>query len=208
MQDDSWYQRNKVRHNANTEAYYKVHKEEIQAYQAEYRERNRGKLAAQKREYYLANKERLNASMAEYAEANAEKIATYQKHYREANKERISDNAKTRVANRPEYIRRKCATRRQVLYRELRCLILNELGGRCYCCGLNDLRFLTIDHIANDGKEHRKLSSGKSKNGYIILLEIQKEGIPKDRYRAACYNCNCARNLTKDKICPHQIDRA
>lgn len=158
--------------------------------------------------YYQANKIRLNAAMAEYAANNAKKIAEYQREYREANKEKISAQAKERATSRPEYVRRKGAARRRQLYRELRNLILNELGGACYCCGLADIRFLTIDHILGGGKQHRTLSGGKAKNGYIVLLEIQKEGIPKDKYRAACYNCNCARNLTKGKICPHQLDHA
>ena len=203
-----YYQRNKVAANESAAIYYEAHKAEIQAYNKEYRDKNRAKLAEQKREYYQVNKVRLNEAMTEYAAVNAEKIAQYQKTYRKDNQEKIAVQAKARTAMRPEYVRRKDAKRRKELYRELRRVILLELGGACYCCGLADLRFLTVDHINNDGKDHRKLSNGTTKNGYFLLLEIQKEGVPKDRYQAACYNCNCARNLTPSKTCPHQLDHA
>lgn len=204
MSKPSWYHRNKVRHNESSEAYCESHKEQIQAYQKEYREKNREKLAAQKREYYLANKERLNASMAEYAEANAEKIAEYQRQYRESNKEKLKANAKERIIKRTEYVRKKDAARRRELSKDAKTRIFAALGDKCYCCGLDDPRFLTIDHINNDGMAERK-PNGKQRNAYVILLDILKAGVPKDRYQLACYNCNCARHYTKDKICPHRI---
>lgn len=202
------YQRNKVMANESSAAYYEANKSSIKAYQKEYREKHRERLAEQKREYYLANKVRLGEAMAEYARVNADQIAQYQKEYRDSHKGQIADRTRIRNAGRSTFVKQKAAKRRQDLHRELRRLVLLELGGACYCCGLDDLRFLTIDHVHNDGNYHRKLNTGKSKNGYTILLDIQKQGFPKDRYRAACYNCNCARNLTRDKVCPHQAIHA
>jgi len=155
------------------------------------------------RDYYQGNKERMLDGFKQYAQANRKALTDYGRSYYARNSSKICEQTRKRMSE-PE---RKANAKRQrkTSQQALRAKILNHLGGRCYCCGLDDLRFLTIDHINNDGRIDRKLPSGKSKNGYMILLDIQREGIPKDRYRAACYNCNCARNWTEGKICPHQL---
>ena len=33
--------------------------------------------------------------------------------------------------------------------------------GKCACCGEEDLRFLTMDHILGGGGQHRRASSGE-----------------------------------------------
>lgn len=139
----------------------------------------------------------------QYAQENRKTLTAYSRTYYAQNREKICKQIRTRMSEPERKARAK--ERRKALQQALRTKILLHLGGQCYCCGMDDLRFLTIDHINNDGQIDRRLPSGKTKNGYMILLDIQREGIPKDRYRAACYNCNCARNWTEGKICPHQM---
>lgn len=67
---------------------------------------------------------------------------------------------------------------------------------KCTCCGESIYEFLTIDHINNDGKEHRKQIGTSSHAIYSWLLN---NGFPIG-YATRCFNCNCGRKLG---ICPH-----
>lgn len=197
------YQANKTKYNAQAEAWAKEHAGERKAYLAAYHAANRERLNQRSREYYLANKARMNAQTAIYAEANSERIAAYQVQYQADNREHINARARERDKARDAYVRGKHSAGYRERYRGMRKAILDALGGRCYCCGLDDYRFLTIDHVQNDGKQDRK-PNGKQRNSYMVLRSILEIGCPRDRYQAACYNCNCARQLSPDKICPHQ----
>src|SRR5690349_8754931 len=74
--------------------------------------------------------------------------------------------------------------------------ILNALGNKCIVCGESRYEFLTIDHILNDGAQHRKELYGNSrKGGDDLYVEIIKLGIPKDRFQILCYNCNCSKGF-------------
>jgi len=72
--------------------------------------------------------------------------------------------------------------------------LITEYGGRCVCCGENTFEFLTIDHINNDGAEHRK----KVKN---VAAWLKRKGYPKDNFQLLCMNCNFAK--AKYGQCPH-----
>jgi hypothetical protein len=68
----------------------------------------------------------------------------------------------------------------------------------CKCCGENELEFLTIDHIYNNGKEHRKsLGSG----GKSLYDWLKKNNYP-EGYDVLCMNCNM--NKRFNEICSHQ----
>lgn len=103
-----------------------------------------------------------------------------------------------------EYRKRPDAKERKRLincraYRRLRTEVLEALGGKCACCGEKHSEFLTIDHINNDGAEHRRLLKGDLKT---MLAGIKKEGFPKDRYQVLCANCNHAKAYYGG--CPHK----
>jgi len=67
---------------------------------------------------------------------------------------------------------------------------------KCQCCGEDDLRFLTIDHVKNDGYlDHR--------NNIQVLRNAKIEGYPRDKYTCLCFNCNCGKARNKG-TCPHQ----
>ena len=111
---------------------------------------------------------------------------------------------------RKEKARRKSATyhkanRTRVLarfaekYAGAKVEVFNHYGNKCWCCGESDQRFLTIDHIANDGYLWRTNGNGQHKNIYQWL---QRNGCP-DGYQVACMNCNVGKHRNKG-ICPHQ----
>ena len=65
---------------------------------------------------------------------------------------------KSRISNRKCWIRngkkyKETARNKNRLERQN---IINRYGGKCECCGINDYRFLCLDHKNNDGYNHRK----------------------------------------------------
>lgn len=88
----------------------------------------------------------------------------------------------------------------------LRQEVFNHYGNKCYCCGLSDPRFLTIEHLSNDGSALRyKNGSGSRTAGTTMYRQIIDAGFPAD-IALACYNCNCARSFhSKGQQCPHTM---
>lgn len=70
---------------------------------------------------------------------------------------------------------------------------------QCACCGESIYEFLTINHINNDGAEHRRTVGSGTAFHYWLVKNNFPEG-----YQVLCFNCNCGRNITKDKVCPHK----
>lgn len=58
-----------------------------------------------------------------------------------------------------------------------------QYGNACNICGCNKLEFLTIDHINNDGAQHRK-------NIYNIYSWLKINNYPTNNYQLLCFNCN------------------
>lgn len=67
--------------------------------------------------------------------------------------------------------------------------------NKCLCCGISGLKFLSIDHLENNGNKHRK------QIGRHIYLWLYSNKFPKG-YQVLCYNCNHAKHLNGG-ICPH-----
>lgn len=72
--------------------------------------------------------------------------------------------------------------------------------NKCACCGEDDARFLTIDHVNNDGCLEVS-SRGRRVSGVSLYRRLVKRGFPKG-FRVLCFNCNCGRE-TNGGICPH-----
>lgn len=79
-------------------------------------------------------------------------------------------------------------------------MALEAYGNKCVCCGEAEKIFLTIDHINNDGAEHKR-NVGKH-----IYKWLKDNNYPKDNYRLLCYNCNSGRARNKG-VCPHEEKR-
>ncbi len=94
-------------------------------------------------------------------------------------------------ANRNEYKRKKRAKlRTEALYHYSKGLM------KCNCCGESQERFLTLDHINNNGHEDKK------RYGRSMLGEVKNQGYP-EGYQILCYNCNCGR-AHNNGVCPHK----
>lgn len=75
--------------------------------------------------------------------------------------------------------------------------VMDHYGWICACCGEDNPFFLSIDHIDNDGAEHRR-EVGK---GHVTWKWIIDNDFP-DSLQVLCYNCNCGKRVNRG-ICPH-----
>lgn len=81
----------------------------------------------------------------------------------------------------------------------LRIEVICAYGGRCTCpsCPETNNKFLTLDHVDNDGNQHRSTSGASH-----IWRWAKNNGFPKT-LRLMCANCNLGRSWNGGK-CPHQ----
>lgn len=76
-------------------------------------------------------------------------------------------------------------------YRTIRKTILELYGGECKCCGINNPKYLQLDHINNDGGEERK-SIPSSIRGGRFYKYVLKQG-KRDDLQLLCANCHNAK---------------
>lgn len=84
-------------------------------------------------------------------------------------------------------------------YRRLRDAAIEAYGGKCACCGEAEPLFLEIDHIDNDGNEHRK-RIGRSAKALVTWL---RDNEYPNGFQILCANCNQAKKRNNG-ICPHK----
>jgi len=89
-------------------------------------------------------------------------------------------------------------------YYRLRAQVIEAYGGVCMCCGETEEAFLQVDHVHNDGSEHRKKLFGTNKHGSSsgMYTWLRQQGFPKKGFQLLCANCNYAK--AKRGQCPHQ----
>lgn len=75
--------------------------------------------------------------------------------------------------------------------------VFNNYGTICACCEERESRFLTIDHIHNDGAEHRRVVPASCLYRWLI-----KNSFP-EGFQTLCHNCNSGKHLNGG-ICPHK----
>lgn len=79
-------------------------------------------------------------------------------------------------------------------------------GYRCACCGETEPKFLSIDHINNDGAQWRKDTLGsRLATGWRTYQWLQKHSFPAG-YQVLCMNCNFGKRMNGG-TCPHQLKR-
>ncbi len=109
---------------------------------------------------------------------NVEKIHKRQKEYY---KEVTSKNIEKTMAFSRRY-------RDEIKYKVLRHYSGDKL--ECSNCGIDVYSVLTLDHINNDGAEHkRRLSKSGKASSTTIYTDIIKHGFP-EGYQVLCFNCN------------------
>ena len=79
---------------------------------------------------------------------------------------------------------------------KLKINVINEYGGICKDCGEDNLYFLCIDHVFNDGAEERKKIGSDT---HKLYRKLRKENYPTNRYQLLCYNCNWKKELNLRK---------
>jgi hypothetical protein len=111
-----------------------------------------------------------------------------------------------RVRSGPEKQCDVCKDRDTKVRANIKMQIITAYGGKCQCigCDVAEPKFLTIDHIFNDGAEHRKQinpkTNGRTGQGVTLYRWLIKNNFPKDRYQLLCWNCNLAK---AHGGCPH-----
>lgn len=149
--------------------------------------------------------------MSNYYQRNKERLSQYSNDYYHRNKERIKLRAKEYSrkyrTTHQLYIKQYQIThhkeeneRRRRYDKEARVKVIEHYSNSkncCVCCGEKELQFLTIDHINNDGDQHRKYGG----HFYIWLV---RRNFP-EGFQVLCYNCNCSKGFYGR--CPHQVER-
>lgn len=90
-----------------------------------------------------------------------------------------------------------CLDASKKLHYDLIVDVINHYGGKCVCCGVSEMWFLTIDHINNDGAEHARLIG----RGSALYRWLKRNNYPIG-FRVLCANCNYGR-ARNNEVCPH-----
>jgi hypothetical protein len=129
--------------------------------------------------------------------------STYHKSRREALKQAsLCQNCGKRPARDGFVHCSECAqkfNKRSIKDREkLKLEVFAAYGNSCVCCGEDNLLFLTLDHVNDDGSKHRNEIGGHARtyrwarqNNYPETLQI------------LCANCNQGKKLNGG-VCPHK----
>lgn len=86
---------------------------------------------------------------------------------------------------------------KKIYRKKIRLETINHYGGKCEVCLENNINYLTIDHINNDGNVDRKIK--KLGSGYNFYLYLKKNNYPKN-VRVLCFNHNCSTSCMKDYV--------
>jgi hypothetical protein len=121
------------------------------------------------------------------ADESRQAMREYNREYYRSNKERVDKlNTDWKKAN-PEK-RRKTALS---YYYRLQAEAVEAYGGFvCNWCGIDEPFVLTIDHVNNDGNEHRKQIG--SIGGHKFYKWLKDNGYPPG-FQVLCMNCNHAK---------------
>ena len=153
---------------------------------------------AYNRAYYEKNKEKMLAAAKKRRDENPERTKLEKKLERIRNRETYAKNVKIYYTRNKKKLLAESSVRNKKLRKKYKKMIVRHYtNGKncCVCCGEDTFEFLSIDHINNDGAEHRR------KIGTNILADIIHNDFP-DGYQILCYNCNFAKE--HNRICPHQ----
>lgn len=118
---------------------------------------------------------------------------------------RAKYNLRKNTARRERYVRVKSyhdyvLQRNHQRAQELKDRVFAAYGGyRCACCEETTVAFLSVDHVENNGAEHRRMIG---KGGAPTYRWLVKNGFP-DGFQVLCHNCNIGK-YRNNGVCPHQ----
>lgn len=73
-------------------------------------------------------------------------------------------------------------------------------GYECRCCGEKEPKFLSVDHVENDGAKHRR--ENKLQTGEQLYRWLLRKGLPSG-FQILCMNCQWGKRNNAG-VCPHQ----
>ena len=150
----------------------------------------------------VQSKEEKSNRSKKYYQLHKERIKEHVKKYAMNNKEKISFRNKNNYNCREGVISESVIEYRKDWYRKRKEIILDHYSNgtmKCACCGEDDFNALTIDHINNDGAQHRKELKGSTSSIHTWLI---KNNFP-EGFQTLCFNCNWGKHINSG-ICPHK----
>ena len=193
----AWEQENREKRNTQRNERYAKDPEKHAAQRRECRANNLEKARAYDRQYYAENRERQLARDKAYYEKNRETILAHQKQFHAENKERV--NARHRSYH--EWNRPKLLTAMKTRTAKRRFLVIKHYSKgkfECACCGDTRYDFFEVDHINNDGNEHRKTVKGSALHPWLI-----KNDYP-EGFQILCTGCNKSKSR-HGGVCRHDL---
>lgn len=121
-------------------------------------------------------------------------IREYNRDYYRKNKEKLDQRSIDWIAANPE---KRHKTALSYYYRLQNEAILAYGGYVCCWCGIDEPFVLAIDHVNNDGKEHRRLIG--SVGGHKFYKWLRDNNYPKG-FQVLCMNCNHAKYRNGGKL--------
>lgn len=146
------------------------------------------------REYYDKNKEKERERGRKWREENPDKVKKYQEQYRR--KKGVPE--KRPAATLEEKNKRQKRKQRELW---LECII--AYGGKCTCCGEEEIRFLNLDHIGRERPEFPDLKprKGTNRSSSKALWKWMKNNNWPEGFQVLCWNCN--QSTRWGEPCPH-----
>jgi hypothetical protein len=131
--------------------------------------------------------------------------------YNAKNREKIVENLRIYYRKKMADPKRKSAERirTRTFWRDLRDEVVAAYGGKCACCGEAEPRFLSIDHVNNDGADHRRslgAGTGNGKGGGSRTLVWLRQNSYPPGFQVLCMNCNMGK-FRNGGTCPQQTSR-
>ena len=184
-----WYEKNKDKVKNDVKKYYNEHKNSLKEYRKNWRLENIEHVKQRSKKRYIENKNEITKQHEIYRINNREKLKHAAKEYRKSNQYLIRERDKYRYYNKKKMVMHK---------QKLQCIEYYSNGKMCCnCCGENNIKFLTIDHINNDGNIHRKSNSRHGTPKWLI------DNCFPNGFQVLCWNCNLGKFHNKG-ICPHE----
>lgn len=123
---------------------------------------------------------------------------------RKARKENPEKYIKHQREHRKRHLER-CRRQRKESGQRLKDRVFEAYGGyRCVCCGETMESMMTIDHIEENGADHRnEINGGKGRTiGADIYRWLERNNYPAG-FQVLCYNCNISKHRNNG-ICEHR----
>jgi hypothetical protein len=138
----------------------------------------------------------------------------YQRQYRKANKAKIAEQRRAKHVERRKDSQWVASERKRGrdYWGSLRHEATMAYGGySCACCGETEPKFLSIDHVFNNGAAHRReiavWAKGNGEGASSRTLKWLKDNGYPAGFQVLCMNCNLGKQRNGG-MCPHKIVRA